>query len=70
MNIMFFPNGNTAAFENNQQVPVLQESWFMLYVQMIKAIGYEPTEIEFTMPNGKHARVIELDDGRYSWQFV
>lgn len=69
MKVMFFPNGNTACFENGRQVPELQESWFMLYVQLLAAIGHDPTQIEFTMPNGMRAKVFELEDGSYNWGF-
>ena len=61
MKIIFFPNGNTAAFENGMQVPILQESWFMLYVHMIAAIGVDPTEVEFTMPDTSKVRVTERE---------
>ena len=69
LKVMFFPNGNTAAFKNGQQVPDLQEPWLLLYVQLLAAVEIDPTEVEFTMPDRSHARVFERDDGGYNWRF-
>ena len=66
--VMFFPNGNTAAFRDGKQVPELQESWMLLYVQLLSGVGIDPTQVEFTMPDGSHANIFETEDGRYSWR--
>ena len=42
MKVIFFPNGNVAVFKDGKQVPILQESWLLLYVLMIAAIGVRP----------------------------
>jgi len=68
MKVMFFPNGNTSAFDGGKQVPLLQESWFMLYVQMIAAIGIDPTQVEFTMPDGRRAEVFETEGNSFNWR--
>lgn len=67
--IMFFSNGNTIVFRDGSQVPELQESWLLLYVQVIKNLGFEPTEIEFVLPDTSRARIFEIDDG-YNWEIV
>lgn len=64
--VLFFPNGNTAAFQNGQQVPMLQESWLMLYVQMVVALGIDHADLDITMPDGYHAKIIEVD-GVLNW---
>ena len=64
MKVLFFPNGNTAAFQDGKQVPVLQESWLLLYIHMIAAIGIDVTEIEFIMPDTSRVKV-ESEDGRF-----
>ena len=69
--VMFFPNGVTAAFQDGEQVNDLQEPWFMLYVGMIAAYGINPCNVEFTMPDGSHARVFEIPQehgGGYNWE--
>ena len=68
LQVRFFPNGNTMAFRDGQQVPSLQESWILLYVQHLVAAGIDPTKVEFTMPNGSRATVFEIEGG-YNWQF-
>ena len=66
---MLFPNGNTAFFKNGSQVPELQESWLQLYVAFVKAHGINPMEVEFTLPDGRRAKLIELED-RYTWEIL
>ena len=61
--VYFHMNGNSTAFNNNEQVPELQESWFLLYVNFLKEKGVEDIEsIEFNLPNGKTAKYISLYD--------
>jgi len=68
MKVIFFPNGNTVVFENGQQVPDLQESWFMLYVQLLAAIGIDPTEVEFVMPDANRAEVVDAGTAGFNWR--
>lgn len=65
--VTFFSNGNTMAFEGEQQVPELQESWIRLYAEMAEARGYDPTNFEFRLPNGRSARVFKTEAG-FTWQ--
>ena len=64
--VMFFSSGNTAAFQNGQQIPMLQESWLMLYVHMAVACGVDPADLDITMPDGHKAKIIEVD-GVLNW---
>ena len=66
--VSFFKNGLTAAFEDGQQLPQLQESWFVLYLQFIAAAGFDPTEIDFFMPNARSVKVFRLEDGSFLWR--
>lgn len=68
LKVMFFLNGNTMAFRDGQQVPDLQESWLLLYVQLLVTHGIDPTEVTFAMPDGSRATVFEIEDG-YNWKF-
>ena len=44
-NILFFSNGNTAAFnKNGEQIPELQYPWIKLYFDFLKS-KYHPEEV-------------------------
>lgn len=68
LKVIFFPSGNTAAFKDGRQVPDLQDSWFMIYVQLLVAVGIDPTEVEFAMPDARRATVFETESGSYNWR--
>ena len=65
--VMFFPSGTTAAFRNGQQVPELQEPWFLLYVHLLAACGIDPCDVDFTMPDARQVKVFETEGGGYNW---
>jgi len=66
--VMFFPNGITACCDQNgEQMGKLQEPWFLLYVNFLISMGYDPKEIIFTMPNQQKVKVMPLEDGKYNW---
>jgi hypothetical protein len=67
-NVMFFENGNTAAFSDKKPNNDLQVSWIALYCDFLKLKGYEPTKIKFVLPNGKNARIFKTKDGQYNWE--
>ena len=53
MKVLFFPNGNTAVFDDEgHQIPTLQEPWFLLFVEFLKQHYLDPAIVEFTMPDG------------------
>ncbi len=68
--VLFFSNGNTAVFIDEQQVPELQQSWLVKFVEFLEAEGHDPTTFQYTLSNGKSARVfrpcIRTDD-ESSW---
>ena len=68
--VMFFPNGNTACFdEEGEQIPKLQESWFILYLQFLSSNGINPIDIEYDFPLGDKVSVFEIPNG-YNWRIL
>lgn len=67
MNITFFNNGNTIAFENGQQVPIAQEPWILTYVRYLVENGIDPTRHNITLPNGERAKIFKTEGG-YNWE--
>ena len=70
--VIFFSNGNTAAFDGfGQQIPGLQESWLRLYVAFLqKSCGtgtFDPSNVEFTLPDGRNARLFWTGEGDWNW---
>lgn len=66
MKITFFENGNNMAFENGKQVPECQKGWLEVFCNYLKSIGYEPTNIDFELPNRRKAKIYKTDNG-YNW---
>lgn len=68
--IMFFSNGNIAAFDNNgEQIPEIQKcGWLRMMIAKLRELGVENLEeISFLMPNGSKARWDEKLD---SWRIL
>jgi len=59
--LFFFPNGNTAVMdEAGQQIPDLQKSWFLMYVEFLQSKGVKVEDIaEINLPNGKKAEYLK-----------
>jgi len=75
MEIIFLPNGNTAVFENQEQVPRLQKSWLLFFYEFLKTeIEFNINDVEITLPNGTRARWFEITDDngpeRISWRII
>lgn len=69
--IIFFANGNTAAFgDSGLQAPELQVSWFELYLGFLETRGIDPTECKFTINGGGGAIVVpfKTDQGTWNWE--
>jgi hypothetical protein len=67
MKVIFLANGNTMVFdEDGKQVPKLQESWLLQYLE---ANDINPIGIEITMPDGCKASVFETCNG-YNWNII
>jgi len=61
VSIYFFAGGNTAVFDDkDQQIPELQKSWFLLFVEFLQTKGIKVEDIqEVRLPNGKHAEYLK-----------
>ena len=68
--VIFMRNGNTAVFdEDGEQIPELQESWFLKYIDFLKKGGINPGFIEkinFVFPD---MRVAEYLKDVNNWKF-
>lgn len=68
--VFLFPNGNTAATDSaGEQIPELQVSWLLTYVEFLISKGVDPTRIEFRLPGG-FVRLFKTDDGGWNWRFL
>jgi len=67
--VIFFPNGNTAVFINDEQSPKHQRSWFLEYVNFLKRKGIDVENSEYTLPNGDKAELIKIGN-RYNWEIM
>jgi hypothetical protein len=67
--VMIFHNGCVAVFdEKGEQVPELQEPWFLDLVKRIEKAGGDPTRVQFEMPNGRTARAFKINTkGGFNW---
>ena len=67
MKITFLDSGNTMAFENNEQVPVVQKSWLIVFAEYLEGCGVDPTRQEFILPDGREAVVFETEGNCFNW---
>jgi len=67
MKVMFFSNGNTVAFDDDDQAPEFSESWFKMYIEFLKGKGIKPEDVEFTMPNHTKAEYLPKYD---NWRIL
>lgn len=67
-NVIFFANGNTAVFQDGDQVPILQESWLLLFTKFLEEHGVDPLGCEFTLPFGTKATIFRRGDGKLNWK--
>lgn len=73
MKITFFANGMNMAFEDNEQVPVAQMPWILVFVEYLVSQGIDPTEHEIELPNRQRAKILKFvddDNGEivYNWE--
>lgn len=67
--VLFFPNGNTAVFKDGKQVTELQENWSLLFAFFLKDRGVDITEVKFRFPSGQTAEVFKTTNNKYNWRF-
>lgn len=68
MKAIFFPNGNTMFFnDKGGQVPELQRSWFLLYIDFLVSKGVDPFAVKYYLSGTGKAHLIKTTDG-YNWK--
>lgn len=66
--IFFFPDGTTAVCDDEKQIPELQKSWFLMYVEFLQGEGIKVEDIkDILLPSGKRA---EYDVERHNWRVL
>ena len=68
VNVIFFPNGNTAVYKNNEQVPELQQSWFLKFVEFLESKDVDVLNSTFELQQG-NAKLFRTKEG-YNWNFI
>ena len=66
--VIFFPNGNTAVFKNNIQIPELQLSWFLKFVEFLESKDIDIMNSTYELPEGQ-AKLTRTEEG-YNWNFI
>jgi DNA gyrase inhibitor GyrI len=69
MEILFFPNGNTAVLHDGEQQPRLQEPWAVVFAEWLESQGQDPAAYLLKLPNGKTARFFLTSEDLWSWRF-
>lgn len=67
--VLFFPNGNTAVLKDNKQMVKLQESWLLTFVAFLEEKGIDATKVKFQLPSGQTAEVFKIPNGEYNWRY-
>ena len=68
VNVIFLPNGNTAVFdENHEQIPELQRSWFLKFVEFLESKDIDVMNSTYEFKEGK-AKLTRTEEG-YNWDF-
>ncbi len=66
--VFFFPNGNSGVYDGEERMDTLQRPWFLLFAEFIESRGYDPTDFEYHLPDGRHiATVFKIPEG-YNWR--
>jgi len=67
MQVIYSPNGNTAVFEDGEQVPELQESWIITHIEFLESKDIDVESLDIILPSGMHAKVFSTSNG-YNWR--
>ena len=67
MDVIYSANGNTAVFEDDEQVPELQESWILTHIEFLASKGVDVEALDILLPSGMHANVFNTPVG-YNWR--
>jgi hypothetical protein len=70
MEVLFFPNGNTAVLDNGKQVTELQQSWLVTFAKFLEDKGIDPTKVSFVVPSGQKVEVFKIPNNDYNWRII
>lgn len=65
--VVFCSNGVTAVFRDGEQVPELQVPWMRLFCEHLDAMGIDPRDVKFSMPDRRLAKVFLTSEDEYNW---
>ena len=65
--VLFSPNGSTAVFDDDGQVPDLQKPWIELFAEFIESKDLDLAEFDIQMPNGVKVELFETPTG-WNWR--
>lgn len=67
--IIFFNNGNTAVFgENRQQIPDLQKSWLLMFIEFLQSRGIKVEKVdEIMLPDCRRAKYLKK---YHNWKII
>jgi hypothetical protein len=66
--IYFFANGATAAVNKWEQIPEIQQSWLVVFLEFLEHKGVDPTTCDFHLPSGRVARVFKTSENEWNWE--
>ena len=70
IDVLLFPNGNSAVLVNGKQMPELQKSWLILFIEHLEDKGIDPTKVIFALPSGQKVKVFKNPNNDYNWRLV
>jgi hypothetical protein len=68
--IYFLPDGMTAVFDGEEQVPELQRPWVELFAEFLESKGENASHFELHFPDGLVGRIFMTDEGDGDWRFL
>ena len=69
LEVSFFNNGSTFVSQDGKQIDEspIQKGWFSVFLGFLESKGIDPKDVEFTLPDGKQAKVFKAMEGTYNW---
>ena len=68
VNVTFLPNGTTVVLKNNKQIPELQQSWFLKFIEFLESKDVDVMNSTYELQEG-NAKLIRTEEG-YDWNFI
>ena len=64
--VIFFSNGHTSVYRDEEQVLELQTPWVTLFAQFLEENGENPRCYRVTLPSNRSARYLKDSEGRWT----